>query len=185
LKGKGISWLAVAGIASVLLGCGSGSSTPGGASATSTVGSAADSAALAAYIEHGDQVCRAADAAILPIDERGAEIQRRHRGIRDEAARMAPVLRHGLRVYRRYFRRFERIQPPPQEAAQVRTIIAGLKKVGDDIERLAGALVQGELARVKVITSEREVDHARVSAEELELGLKVCGEPPAQPSVSG
>ncbi len=139
--GKGISWLAVAGVVSVLLGCGSGSSTPGAAGTTGSTQSAADSAALALYIERGDEVCSAADAAILPVDERGAEIQRRHRGTSDEAALLAPVLRKGLRLYRHYLRRFERIPPPPQQAAQVTAIIAGLKKVGLDIERLAGALV--------------------------------------------
>ena len=173
-------------ILAIIFGCGSSSSSPGSAAETAgTAQKAADGAALTRFVERGDELCRVGDAAIRPINERGAEIQRRHRGSGDEAVLLAPVLREGLRIYRRYLRRFERIPPPPREIAQVNAILAGLRKVGEDIERLAGAVVRGELAQVRAITSEREVDHARVSAQELELGLKICGQPPAQPSVSG
>ena len=180
MKGKWISRLAMAGAVSVLMGCGSSASTPGGGSSTaSSVQTAAERAALAAYIERGDRVCTGANAAILPVNERGAEIQRRHGGRPDEAALLVPVVREGLHLYRHYLRHFERIPPPAGNLAQVSTILAGLRKVGDDIERLAGALAKGELALARTITSERETDHARVSAQELELGFKVCGQPAA------
>lgn len=186
MKRKRISWLAATGIVSVLAGCGSSSPTPvSTGTAASSAQSAADSAALARYIERGDQVCSVSNAAIASVNARGAQLQRRHRGTPDEAALLVPVLREGLHVYRRYLWRFARIPPPPQEAAPVSAILAGLGKVGNDLERLAGALARGEVAQAKAITSQREVDHARVSAQELELGFKVCGQPAAQFSASG
>ena len=181
-----ISWLAVAGVVSVLSGCGSSSSRPGTAShASSTPQSAAESAALAGYLERGDQLCRAGNAAIAPVNERGGEIQRRHRGSAGDIALLVPVLREGLHIYRRFLGRFERIPPPHRSSGQIAAIITGLGKVGDDIERLAAAIAAGELGRVKVTTSERDIDHARVSAQELEFGFKVCGQPAAPGSLSG
>ena len=186
MKGKWISWMAVAGTVSVLLGCGSSSSTPGtGANTTSSVQTAANSAALAGYIERGDRLCTTANEAIVPVNERGAEIQRRHGGSPNAAGLLVPVVREGLRLYRHFLRHFERIPPPSGETAQVSAILAGLRKVGVDIERLGAALAARELAQVRAITSERETDHARVSAQELELGFKVCGQPASQPSLSG
>jgi hypothetical protein len=183
---KGISWLAMAGVVSVLSACGSSSpSSSTSTGASSTPQSPAESAALARYVERGDQLCRYGNAAIAPISERGAEIQRRHGGASDEVVLLVPVLREGLRVYRRFLRRFEQIAAPPSSSAQVATIAQGLSKVGDDIERLVAAVARGELAQVKAITSEREMDHDRVSAQELEFGFKVCGQPAAQSSSSG
>src|SRR5271165_7032973 len=139
-----ISWFAVAGAVSVLLACGSSPSTSGGAR-TSTR-SPANAAALAAYIARGDEVCRAGNEAIAPVNARGAEIERRYAGSPREVALLVPVLRHGLRDYNRFDKRLERIPPPPEEAAAVAGILAGLKRVGTDLERLTGALAAGEPA---------------------------------------
>ena len=57
------------------------------------------------------------------------------------------------------------------------SIMAGLRRVGNDLERLTAALESGEFEKVRRITAERSVDHARVSAQELEFGFKVCGQP--------
>ncbi len=178
-----ISWLAIAGVLSVLSGC--GSSSPGVHSTATASRTPAQSAALAAYLGRGDDVCRAGERALAPIDARGAEIRGRHSGSRREAELLVPVLRQGLREYRRFYERLKRIAPPPEDRATVATILDGLRRVGDDLQRLTGALQRGETGAVKTITSEREVDHARVSALELEFGFKVCGQPASPESVAG
>lgn len=186
LRFRGISLLAMAGVASVLSACGSGSPAPANAGAASgSPQSAASDRAHAGYIARGDRVCRAGSAAIAPVNARAAEIELRHRGTPGAAALLVPVLREGQRDYRVFFARLKRIPAPSQDGAALAAILAGLRRVGNDLERLTGALERGELERVKAITRERDMDHARVSALELEFGFRVCGQPPAQPSPSG
>jgi hypothetical protein len=181
-----ISWLAIAGVASVLSACGSSATAPAGSRAASgTPQSPASDSAHAGYLARGDRVCRAGNAAIAPVNARGAEIELRHRRTPGAAALLVPVLRQGLRDYRVFFVRLKRIPAPPQDGAAIVAILTGLRRVGNDLERLTAALERGEFERVKAITSERDMDHARVSALELEFGFKVCGQPPAQPTPSG
>jgi hypothetical protein len=186
LSVRGISWLAIAGVASVLSACGSSAPAPGGAGAASgTPQSSASDSAHAGYIARGDRVCRAGAAAIAPLNARGAEIELRHRRVPGAAALLVPVLRQGLRDYQVLFLRLKRIPAPPRDSAAVMAILAGLRRVGNDLERLTAALERGEYERVTAITSERDMDHARVSALELEFGFKICGQPPAQPTPPG
>jgi len=183
---KGIWWLAVVGAVCVLAGCGSGSSGSAVTGArTSAPTETVEAPALARYIERGDELCRAGNAAIAQVDERSVEIRRRHGPPADERALLVPLLRERLHLYRRYLRRFERIAPPPHYAGQVSAILAGLRKVEGDTERLELAVGRGDAAEAKALTSEREIDHDRVSAQELEFGFKICGQPAAQPSPSG
>jgi hypothetical protein len=187
---KSVGWVAAAGVGFALSGCGSSSgpvnagAPPAGGSTASTA-SRAVSAAQARYIARGDQVCREGNAAIAPVNARGVEIERRHRGTPDELALLVPVLREGLRDYRVFFTRLERIPRPPQDTAALAAIFTGLKQVGSDLDRLNGALARGETAQVRTIAGERETDHAKVSALELEYGFDVCGQPPSQPSPAG
>jgi hypothetical protein len=183
LRIKVILWLAMAAGVCLLCACGSSSTATG--SAAGAAQGQVESAALAGYIARGDEVCRQGDQAIAPINARGAEIERRHGTGPGVAAKLAPVLRRTVREYRSFYKRLKRIQPPPANAAAVAAIIMGLGRVGGDLERLAGAVARGELARVTTISQERDIDHARVSALELELGFKVCGQPPAQPALPG
>ncbi len=173
-----ISWLALAGILPVLSACGSGASSVQTSAATSASGRppAADPAE-SRYIARGDAVCRAGDAAIAPVDVRGAEIELQHRDTTTTAAQLVPVLQEGLRDYRAFYVRLKRIPPPPPDRAAVASIMEGLRKVGNDLERLTAALERGEFGKVQAISFERKLDHARVSAQELEFGFGVCGQP--------
>jgi hypothetical protein len=184
---RGISWLAIAGVAFVLPACGSGSSRP--ASEAAPAGSpqqAFADTAHARYIARSDQVCRAGNAAIAPVNARGAEIEAHSQDAARTAELLVPVLHEGLRDYRVFYLRLRRLPAPSQDRAAVASIMVGLRRVGNDLERLTAALEQGELEKVRAITSERDMDHARVSAQELEFGFKICGQPQGgQSSPSG
>jgi hypothetical protein len=182
LRSKVILWLVIGGAVALSSGCGSSSRTHSGSSSIATP---AESAALAAYIARGDRVCREGDEAIAPLNARGAAIAERHGATARQTRLMVPVLRQGLRQYRRFYRRLERIPPPPQDRGTVEQILLGLRRVGDDLERLTKALQRGERGAVRTITAEREMDHARVSALELEFGFKVCGQLSSRSSVAG
>ncbi len=183
MRSRVISWLAVAGLMSGLCAC--GSSSPATTSAATHTRTPAEAAALAAYIARADHVCSVGNRAIAPINARGAAIELRHADSAREAALMVPVLRVGLREYRHFYRRFELIAPPPHDGATVAAILDGLRRVGNDLERLELALKRGDTTAAGKITAEREMDHARVSALELEFGFKVCGQPAAHSSLDG
>jgi hypothetical protein len=173
----------MAGVVSVLSACGSGGSTVPSAGLDSAVTQArAADPARGRYLAAADQVCRAGNAAIAPVNAQGADIEQRHLDARRTAALLAPVLREGLRDYRRFYIRLRRVPPPARDRASVASIMAGLRTVGNDLERLTAALERGEFERVKTVTAERATDHARVSAQELEFGFKVCGQPQGRPS---
>ncbi len=182
MRSRMISGPALVAVVGVLSACASSSSVRSG---PAPAGSPAQNAARAAYIAHGDQICRKGKQAIAPIDARAASIERRHSPAWREARLMVPVLRAGLRRYRRVYQRLEAIPPPAGESATVSQILAGLKRVGDDAEHLLSALERGETAAVRRLSATREVDHARVSALELEFGFRVCGQPSARSPVAG
>ena len=181
---KGISRLALAGVLVALSACGSGSSARSTTGASVSRAAAADPAHIR-YISRGDEVCRAGNATIAPVNARGAEIQQGRQSPARTAALLVPVLYEGLHDYRDFYVRLKRIPPPQQDRAAAASIMDGLRRVGNDLERLTAALERGEFARVKAITAERELDHARVSAQELEFGFRVCGQPQGNSSSPG
>jgi hypothetical protein len=126
LSFRGISWLAMAGVASVLWACGSSSTAPPGAGvASGSSQSVASGPAHAGYIARGDRVCRAGNTAIAPVNARGTEIELRHHGKPGAAGLLVPVLREGLRDFRVFFVRLERIPAPSADSSAVAAILAG------------------------------------------------------------
>lgn len=182
---RGISRLALAGVLAAMSACGSGSSAGSPAGAPGSPRTAAADPAHVRYIARADEVCRAGNATMAPVNARGAEIEQGRQSPARTAALLVPVLYEGLHDYRDLYVRLKRIPAPRQDRAAAASIMDGLRRVGNDLERLTAALERGEFAKVKAIAGERELDHARVSAQELEFGFRVCGQPQGRSSKLG